>query len=41
MGALIDHVLLVDDDFDDNYIHKMVISSTGLVKEVALGVAHK
>ncbi len=36
MGTKIDHVLLVDDDFDDNYIHKMVISSTGLVKEVAL-----
>lgn len=36
MDVQIDHVLLVDDDFDDNYIHKMVISSTGLVKEVAL-----
>ncbi|MEQ8706929.1 MAG: response regulator [Phaeodactylibacter sp.] len=36
MSAQIDHILLVDDDLDDNYIHKMVISSTGLVKEVAL-----
>ncbi|MBV6652724.1 MAG: hypothetical protein KI786_03160 [Mameliella sp.] len=36
MGKQIDHVLLVDNDFNDNYIHKMVISSTGLVKKVAL-----
>jgi len=36
MGTKIDHVLLVDDDFDDNYIHKMVISGTGLVNEVAM-----
>ena len=36
MNKQIDHILLVDDDFDDNYIHKMVINNTGLVKEVEL-----
>lgn len=36
MEIKIDYVLLVDDDFDDNYIYKMVISSIGFVKEVVL-----
>ena len=29
-------VLLVDDDFDDNYIHSQVIKRSGLVEEVAI-----